>query len=105
MSSIPPELLPQSQDDLFLTSPYKERWEKLRPIIVKLYTGNYGKNGKSTTLSEVVDFMRINYKFHAAYVHSSLLSHFFHALTMALMLTSALIVRLSTQPTSVVGKP
>lgn len=68
MSSAPQHLLPRTEQDKFLGIPHKERWEALKPIIVELYTSNYGNSGKQTTLPEVVTFMRTHYGFHAAYV-------------------------------------
>ncbi|EAQ86815.1 hypothetical protein CHGG_08068 [Chaetomium globosum CBS 148.51] len=60
------DLLPHSRGAKFLDVPYEERWECLRPIIVRLYMGKYGPNGKSTTMAQVVVFMRDNYLFHAS---------------------------------------
>jgi hypothetical protein len=59
-------LLPRSQDARFLDVPYEERWECLKPVIVQLYMGKYGPNGKSTTTGQVALFMRNHYSFHAA---------------------------------------
>ncbi|KXX82411.1 hypothetical protein MMYC01_201360 [Madurella mycetomatis] len=52
-------LLPRSEDDKFLN-------EHLKPVIIQLYLGNYGPNGKSMTIGQVVAFMRDNYAFHGA---------------------------------------
>jgi hypothetical protein len=71
MIDLPAELLPQTDDDKFLKQKWKARWECLKPVIVKLYTGNYGKNGKPATIDEIADAMRRHYSFHAAYVHTS----------------------------------
>ncbi|KAK4039018.1 hypothetical protein C8A01DRAFT_47468 [Parachaetomium inaequale] len=60
------DLLPRSHGAKFLDVPYEERWECLRPIIVQLYMGKYGPNGKSMTMGQVAVFMRDNYSFHAA---------------------------------------
>lgn len=59
-------LLPSSDDDKFLNVPYEERWECLRHIIVTLYMGRYGPNGKSTTIAHVAAFMKSQYSFFAA---------------------------------------
>lgn len=59
-------LVPRTEQDKFLRLPHKQRWEALKPIIVDLYTGKHGSNGKQITLSEVVAFMRTHYGFHAA---------------------------------------
>ena len=59
-------LLPRSPDDKFLHIPYEKRWERLKPIIVELYMGKYGPNGKSMTANQVLVFMRDQYSFHAA---------------------------------------
>ncbi|KAM0263289.1 hypothetical protein ACHAPA_008903 [Fusarium lateritium] len=66
MLDLPAELLPQTDEDKFLKQKWKARWECLKPVIVKLYTGNYGKNGKPATISEIVDAMKTHYSFHAA---------------------------------------
>ncbi|GAB1317651.1 hypothetical protein MFIFM68171_07861 [Madurella fahalii] len=59
-------VLPHSEDDKFLNVPYEKRWEHLRPVIVQLYLGSYGPNGKSMTIGQVAAFMRDNYAFHGA---------------------------------------
>ncbi|SPJ77970.1 uncharacterized protein FTOL_06376 [Fusarium torulosum] len=66
MIDLPAELLPQSDEDKFLRQEWKARWEGLKPVIVKLYTGNYGKSGKPATINEIADAMRRHYSFHAA---------------------------------------
>ncbi|KAF4455204.1 hypothetical protein FALBO_15681 [Fusarium albosuccineum] len=66
MDPIPVGLLPQSDDDKFLSCSYEERWNHLKPVIVELYTSRHGSNGRSTTLDQVVEFMRNHYSFHAA---------------------------------------
>ncbi|KAF2967595.1 hypothetical protein GQX73_g6010 [Xylaria multiplex] len=66
MEDIPPELHPQSDSDRFLGFPHKDRWEQLKPVIVRLYCGNYGGNGKATKIKQIADFMRTHYSFHAA---------------------------------------
>ncbi|KAI0193028.1 hypothetical protein EV127DRAFT_468559 [Xylaria flabelliformis] len=66
MQNVPAELLPQSDRDKHLDIAYKDRWECLKQVIVRLYLGNYGHDEKATTLSQVVDFMKANYSFHAA---------------------------------------
>lgn len=71
MIDLPAELLPQSDEDKFLRQEWKARWEGLKPVIVKLYTGNYGKSGKPATINEIADAMRRHYSFHAAYVPTS----------------------------------
>jgi hypothetical protein len=50
----------------FLEVPYEERWEFLRPVIVQLYLGKYGPNGKSMTTGQVAAFMKDRYSFPAA---------------------------------------
>ncbi|KAK4141974.1 uncharacterized protein C8A04DRAFT_38633 [Dichotomopilus funicola] len=60
------DLFPRSPDDKFLNVPYNERWEHLKPIIVKLYMGKYEPNGKPMTMGKVAVFMRDHYSFHAA---------------------------------------
>jgi hypothetical protein len=71
MLDLPAELLPQTDEDKFLKQKWKTRWECLKPVIVKLYTGNYGKNGKPATIDEIAAAMRRHYSFHAAYVPES----------------------------------
>ncbi|KAI3324512.1 hypothetical protein HD806DRAFT_492835 [Xylariaceae sp. AK1471] len=66
MDRTPAELFPQSDQDRYLDMAYTDRWERLKPVIVRLYLGNYGQEGKTTTLNQVVEFMRVNYFFHAA---------------------------------------
>jgi hypothetical protein len=66
MDHIPPHLFPQTNQDKFLDAPYKDRWEYLKPVIVELYQGSYGKGGKTTTIKQVAEFMKVNYSFHAA---------------------------------------
>ncbi|KAH6974421.1 hypothetical protein BKA56DRAFT_634330 [Ilyonectria sp. MPI-CAGE-AT-0026] len=66
MDPVPVELLPQSHEAKFLHIAHKDRWHHLKPVIVQLYTGNYGRGGKSTTITQVVEFMKANYSFHAA---------------------------------------
>ncbi|RSL68879.1 hypothetical protein CEP53_002440 [Fusarium sp. AF-6] len=56
--------LPQSDDDKFLSCSYEERWNRLKPVIVEIYTRR--RNGRTATLDQVVQFMRTNYSFHAA---------------------------------------
>ncbi|KAH6621544.1 hypothetical protein B0J18DRAFT_467119 [Chaetomium sp. MPI-SDFR-AT-0129] len=60
------DLFPRSPDDKFLNVPYNERWEPLKPLIVKLYMGKYEPNGKPMTMGKVAVFMRDHYSFHAA---------------------------------------
>ncbi|KAI8946295.1 hypothetical protein F4801DRAFT_565073 [Xylaria longipes] len=66
MEYVPAELIPLSDQDKYLDIAYKDRWEYLKPVIVKLYLGNYGQEGKTTTLNQVTEFMKVNYSFHAA---------------------------------------
>ncbi|KAI0467005.1 hypothetical protein F4859DRAFT_518624 [Xylaria cf. heliscus] len=66
MEYVPVGLFPQSEQDKHLDVSYKERWEHLKPVIVALYLGKYDQEGKTTTLSQVVEFMKVNYSFHAA---------------------------------------
>jgi hypothetical protein len=70
MLDLPAELLPQTDEDKFLKQKGNARWECLKPVIVKLYTGNFGKNGKPATIDEIADTMRRHYSFYAAYVPS-----------------------------------
>ncbi|KAI1110494.1 hypothetical protein F5Y14DRAFT_443917 [Nemania sp. NC0429] len=65
MDHVPAHLSPQSDEDKFLDVPYAQRWDHLMSVIVELYMGNYGRGGKATTLSQVVDFMKKQYSFHA----------------------------------------
>lgn len=67
MEPPPQNLLPRTEQDKHLNLRHNERWEALKPVIVELYTGQYGNNGKSTTMTEVVAFMKTHYSFHAAY--------------------------------------
>ncbi|KAI0546762.1 hypothetical protein F4679DRAFT_556459 [Xylaria curta] len=66
MENVPADLLPQSDRDKHLDVAYKDRWECLKQVIVRLYLGNYGQEGKATTLKQVANFMKANYSFHAA---------------------------------------
>ncbi|KAH7145520.1 hypothetical protein B0J13DRAFT_443133 [Dactylonectria estremocensis] len=59
-------LLPKSDEDKFLDVAHKDRWTHLKPVIVKLYTGNYSAAGATATLDQVVQFMKTHYSFHAA---------------------------------------
>lgn len=62
------DLLPRSDEDKFYRLPFAERLEKLKPIIVKLYMGNYGPGGKRMIMRQVVEFMKDKYSFHMASV-------------------------------------
>ncbi|KAK6716511.1 hypothetical protein SNK04_007459 [Fusarium graminearum] len=64
--NVPPELFPRSEDDKHLRTKHKDRWDLLKPVIVELYTGNYGKNDKPPTIAQIVAFMKKHYSFHAA---------------------------------------
>ncbi|RGP70048.1 hypothetical protein FSPOR_4340 [Fusarium sporotrichioides] len=64
--NVPPELFPESDDHKYLRASHKDRWEHLKPVIIKLYTGNYGKNNKPPTIAQVTHFMKKYYSFHAA---------------------------------------
>ncbi|GKU08243.1 unnamed protein product [Fusarium langsethiae] len=64
--NVPPELFPESDDHKYLRASHKDRWGHLKPVIIKLYTGNYGKNSKPPTIAQVVHFMKKYYSFHAA---------------------------------------
>jgi hypothetical protein len=66
MSRLPPELFPRSEEDKFLNYRHEERWERLKPVIVALYIGNYGENGKRTKHAQIVSHMKQYYSFHAA---------------------------------------
>jgi hypothetical protein len=59
------DLLPASDEDKHLEVPYEQRWEHLKPIIVELYMGNHGPNDKRMTISQISDFMKHHYSFHA----------------------------------------
>ncbi|CAG1998211.1 unnamed protein product [Fusarium graminearum] len=64
--NVPPELFPRSEDDKHLRTKHKDRWDLLKPVIIELYTGNYGKNDKPPTIAQIVTFMKKHYSFHAA---------------------------------------
>ncbi|KAH7468251.1 hypothetical protein FOMA001_g15021 [Fusarium oxysporum f. sp. matthiolae] len=66
MDPILEELRPRSDDDKFLSCPYEERWSRLQPVIVQLYTRRRARDGRTATLDQVVEFMRTHYSFHAA---------------------------------------
>ncbi|KAF5582779.1 hypothetical protein FPCIR_9366 [Fusarium pseudocircinatum] len=66
MDPFPEELRPKPDDDKFLSCPYEERWGRLQPIIVQLYTSSFAGDGRTATLEQVVYFMRTYYSFHAA---------------------------------------
>ncbi|KAI1274362.1 hypothetical protein F5Y07DRAFT_217199 [Xylaria sp. FL0933] len=66
MDRIPAKLYPKSDQDKCLHVAYKDRWERLKPIIVELYLGPYGVGDKTMTLDQIVEFMRAIYSFHAA---------------------------------------
>ncbi|KAI1151690.1 hypothetical protein F4825DRAFT_462382 [Nemania diffusa] len=65
MDNIPEELRPKSVQEKYLDVAYKERWEHLKQVIIELYIGNYGKGGRATTLTQLADFMKTYYSFHA----------------------------------------
>ncbi|EFX00225.1 hypothetical protein CMQ_7227 [Grosmannia clavigera kw1407] len=60
------DVYPRSDEDRFLSVPYESRWEPLKRVIVELYMGKYGPEGKSMTMREVAEFMKDNYSFYAA---------------------------------------
>ena len=61
------QLLPRYRDN-FPRVAHKERWGFLKPLIIELYTGNYGTGRRKTaTMDQVVDFMKKYYAFHATY--------------------------------------
>ncbi|KAF5707506.1 hypothetical protein FGLOB1_6908 [Fusarium globosum] len=66
MDPILEELRPKSGDLKFLSRPYEERWSRLQPVIVQLYTRRQARDGRTATLDQVVEFMRTYYSFHAA---------------------------------------
>ncbi|RWA10603.1 hypothetical protein EKO27_g4501 [Xylaria grammica] len=66
MDLVPAELFPQSDQDKHLGVAHSERWSCLKTVIVRLYLSNYGQEGKTATLDQVAEFMRVNYSFHAA---------------------------------------
>ena len=63
-------LLPRDDEAKFLHVPYEKRWDHLKPVITQLYMGKFGPNGKSMTITQVADFMKHHYSFHAASVPS-----------------------------------
>jgi len=65
------ELLPRDDEARFLHVPYEKRWDHLKPVITQLYMGKFGPNGKSMTITQVADFMKRHYSFHAASVPST----------------------------------
>ncbi|KAF4341644.1 hypothetical protein FBEOM_4381 [Fusarium beomiforme] len=60
-----------SEEDKFLGCSHQERWERLKLVIVALYLGKYGGNGKRTKIADIVSHMRNHYSFHAANTHLS----------------------------------
>ncbi|KAF4451261.1 hypothetical protein F53441_5682 [Fusarium austroafricanum] len=66
MNHLPPELFPRSDEDKFLRHSHQDRWEMLKPVIVALYSGNYGVNGRPTTHDQIVRHMQTYYSFRAA---------------------------------------
>lgn len=62
------DLLPRSDEEKFLGSKDSERLEKLKPIIIQLYMGNYGPGGKRTTMRQITEFMKDKYAFHLGFV-------------------------------------
>ncbi|KAL5590278.1 hypothetical protein FOBRF1_013835 [Fusarium oxysporum] len=66
MDPVLEELRPRSEDDKFLSCPYEERWSRLQPVIVQLYTRKRARDGRTATLDQVVEYMRTHYSFHAA---------------------------------------
>lgn len=66
LCNVPPELFPQPGDNQYLRLSQDEQWEHLKPVIIDLYTGNYGKNNKPLKIPQVVSFMRTYYYFQAA---------------------------------------
>ncbi|EXM19428.1 hypothetical protein V3481_017564 [Fusarium oxysporum f. sp. vasinfectum] len=65
MDPILVELLPQSDNEKFLSCPQEERWSRLQPVIIQLYTRKRAGDGRTATLDQVVEFMRTHYSFHA----------------------------------------
>ncbi|KAI1122511.1 hypothetical protein F5Y10DRAFT_287089 [Nemania abortiva] len=65
MEGVPAELYPRSDHGKYLNVAYEDRWDHLKPTIVRLYLGKYGKAGKTTTLTQLAEFMKRNYSFHA----------------------------------------
>ncbi|QPC71882.1 hypothetical protein HYE68_002634 [Fusarium pseudograminearum] len=63
--NVPPALSRPSEDNKHLHVKNKDRWELLKPVIVELYTGNYGKNNKPPAKAQIVEFMRKHYSFYA----------------------------------------
>ncbi|RFN53889.1 hypothetical protein FIE12Z_1803 [Fusarium flagelliforme] len=56
----------QSDDRRYLRLSHDEQWNHLKPVIIKLYTGNYGKNNKPLKIPQIVSFMKEYYYFWAA---------------------------------------
>ncbi|KAI1052327.1 hypothetical protein LB507_007527 [Fusarium sp. FIESC RH6] len=66
LCNVPLELLPQAGDNQYLRLSQDEQWEHLKPVIIELYTGNYGTNNKPLKITQVVAFMKKYYHFQAA---------------------------------------
>jgi hypothetical protein len=65
------DLFPSSEEAMFLGLSHDVRWNRLKDVIVQLYLGTYGAGGKSMTMTQVANFMRMHYSFHAASVPQS----------------------------------
>ncbi|KAF5245212.1 hypothetical protein FAUST_1867 [Fusarium austroamericanum] len=63
--NVPLALLRPSEDNKHLHVKNQDRWEPLKPVIVELYTGNYGKNNKPPTIAQIAEFMKNHYSFYA----------------------------------------
>lgn len=56
--------LPLSDDAKFLHIPYDERWDYLRPVIVRLFLGEDASD-KPMTIPRLAQFMTNHYSFSA----------------------------------------
>ncbi|KAK5993824.1 hypothetical protein PT974_07261 [Cladobotryum mycophilum] len=56
-------LLSPSEEAKFLQLSYEERLEHLKPVIIELYMGNHGPEGKRLPMRQVVEAMRVHYSF------------------------------------------
>jgi hypothetical protein len=65
------DLFPSSEEAMFLGLSHDDRWNRLKDVTVQLYLGNFGAGGKSMTMTQVANFMRMHYSFHAALVPQS----------------------------------
>ncbi|KAI1390571.1 uncharacterized protein F4822DRAFT_393604 [Hypoxylon trugodes] len=59
------DLLPHSDAELFLSIPWKDRWECFRSVIIQLYLGKHGPEGKPMTMNQVAEHMLNHFRFRA----------------------------------------